>query len=338
MGISVVLVRTLAEAVARSGADVPSYFRDAGFDPQLLEDPLARVDVPLYDRLQELALARTGDAALGLHMGEQASYSALGIAGHLGAQCRTLRDCALMLLAYFRVLTDTAPPTMEETVDRAIIRYEFVRSSEALNRLRPEFALARFMVFGRMFAGPDATPLEVWFEHDQPRYVSEYQRVFNCPVLFSQGCTAMVFSRELLESRQFHWDPHLFQMLRAQADHALTQASTHSIAARIHDLVAYSDADVRPEMRDVARHLGMTERALRRKLSEEGSSFREVLDDAMRERTLRLLKNPTLTLQEIAERTGFSEASALHRAVRRWTGQTPMQLRQQTAGGPKNDE
>jgi AraC-like DNA-binding protein len=327
MGISVVLVRTLAEAVARAGVDVNAYFRDANFDPQQLEDPLARVEIPVYDRLQELALARTGDPALGLHMGEQASFSALGVAGHLAAQCRTLRDCTNMLLAYFRVLTDTLPPTLEEQGDRAILRYEFVRSSDILNRLRAEFALARFMVFGRMFAGPDASPSEVWFEHEAPRYANEYQRVFSCMPLFEQGCTAMVFPRTLLEAKQFHWDPQLFQVLRAQADHALTQASQHSVGTRIHDLVAYSDADVRPEMRDVARHLGMTERALRRRLSEEGSSFREVLDDAMRERTLRLLKNPTLSLQEIAERTGFSETSALHRAIRRWTGLTPMQLR-----------
>jgi AraC-like DNA-binding protein len=338
MGISVVLVRTIAEAVARAGVDVAAYFRDAGFDPTQLEDPLARVDVPTYDKLQELAMARTGDPALGLHMGEQASFSALGVAGHLAAQCRTLRDCIQMVLAYFRVLTDTTPPTLEETGDRAIIRYEFVRSTEPLNRLRAEFALARFLVFGRTFAGPEAVPEEVWFEHDPPRYAHEYQRVFQCSVLFSQGCTAMVFPRPLLDARQFHWDPHLFQVLRAQADHALSQASQHSIAARIHDLVAYSDADVRPEMRDVARHLGMTERALRRKLADEGSSFREVLDAAMRERTLRLLKNPTLTLQEIAERTGFSEASALHRAVRRWTGQTPMQLRNAAVDKPLKKE
>jgi AraC-like DNA-binding protein len=329
MGISVVLVRTLAEAVARAGVDVNAYFREANFDPSVLEDPLARIDVPVYDHLQTLALARTRDPALGLHMGEHASFSSLGVAGHLGAQCRTLRDCVNMLLAYYRVLTDTAPPTLEESGERAIIRYDFVRANEVLNRLRAEFALARFMSFGRMFAGPDAGPEEVWFEHDAPSYAAEYSRVFGGTVLFGQGCTAMVFARTMLDAKQFHWDPHLFQVLRAQADHALSQASQHSIAARIYDLVAYSDADVRPEMRDVARHLGMTERALRRKLADEGSSFREVLDSAMRERTLRLLKNPLLTLQEVAERTGFSEASALHRAVRRWTGLTPMQLRSQ---------
>jgi len=335
MTISVVLVRTLAEAMARAGVELDSYFRDAGFDATLLEDPLARIEVGVYDRLQELALERTKDEALGLHMGENAGVAALGVAGHLAAQCRTLRDCTQVILAYFRVLTDTQAPTLEETGEDAIIRYDFVRSAEPrINRLRAEFALTRFIAFGRMFAGPDATPEEVWFEHATPSYADEYRRVFGAPVHFGSSQTAMRFSRALLDARQFHWDPRLFQVLRTEADQALSQANRESMAGRIHDLVAYSDTDVRPEMADIARKLGMTERALRRKLADEGSSFRDVLDTALRERTMRLLANPALSLQEVAERAGFSEASALHRAVRRWTSLTPAQVRARGLDSP----
>jgi AraC-like DNA-binding protein len=140
--------------------------------------------------------------------------------------------------------------------------------------------------------------------------------------------TGLSFPRELLEARQFHWDPQLHQVLRTQANQVLTQQTEQSIAARIHHLVAYADADVRPEMKDIARVLGMTERALRRRLAEEGSSFRELLDGALRERTLRLLRDPAIPYIEVAERGGFSELSAMHRAVRRWTDLTPQQVRQ----------
>jgi AraC-like DNA-binding protein len=126
----------------------------------------------------------------------------------------------------------------------------------------------------------------------------------------------------------------LHQVLRTQANQVLTQSTQQTIAARIHHLVAYSDAEVRPEMKDIARLLGMTERALRRRLAEDGCSFREVLDGALKERTLRLLRDPAVPLVEVAERAGFSEVSAMHRAVRRWTGLTPVQLRQKSQEEP----
>ncbi|MEZ5504636.1 MAG: helix-turn-helix transcriptional regulator [Gammaproteobacteria bacterium] len=43
----------------------------------------------------------------------------------------------------------------------------------------------------------------------------------------------------------------------------------------------------------------------------------------------RLLENPAIPIDSIAERLGFSEASAFHRAFKRWTGKTPSEYRDQ---------
>jgi AraC-like DNA-binding protein len=52
-----------------------------------------------------------------------------------------------------------------------------------------------------------------------------------------------------------------------------------------------------------------------------------------RERVEQLLLRPELTLRDIARRAGFSDERALRRAVRRWHGTSPVQLRERMLRG-----
>jgi AraC-like DNA-binding protein len=76
-----------------------------------------------------------------------------------------------------------------------------------------------------------------------------------------------------------------------------------------------------PDMKAVARDLGMSERSLRRRLTEEGVSFKSVLNDAFGTAATWLLTKQTI--QETAHAMGFSDPTAFHRAFKRWTGMTP---------------
>jgi AraC-like DNA-binding protein len=60
-----------------------------------------------------------------------------------------------------------------------------------------------------------------------------------------------------------------------------------------------------------------SDRTPRRQLAAEGTSFREILNSAVRERTLSLLRDRALSLEEVTERAGFTDPSGLYRAVRR---------------------
>jgi AraC-like DNA-binding protein len=96
-----------------------------------------------------------------------------------------------------------------------------------------------------------------------------------------------------------------------------------------------------PAMVDVARRLGVTERTLRRRLQDEGISFRELREQTLLTLACEQLASSDLTITEIAFATGFSELSAFHRAFVRWTGLTPTAWRdnkrgvQRTAGADR---
>jgi AraC-like DNA-binding protein len=72
----------------------------------------------------------------------------------------------------------------------------------------------------------------------------------------------------------------------------------------------------------------MSPRTLQRRLAEEGTTFQKILESLRRNLCLRHLKSARLPLSEIAYLAGFSDASSFNRAVRRWTGLTPLRYRQ----------
>lgn len=83
-------------------------------------------------------------------------------------------------------------------------------------------------------------------------------------------------------------------------------------------------------MPHAARKLGMSVRSLRRRLEQEGASFRDLIDDARRHAACYMLRDPELTIQAASFELGFASPSVFHRAFKRWTGLTPAQFREQS--------
>ena len=79
----------------------------------------------------------------------------------------------------------------------------------------------------------------------------------------------------------------------------------------------------------VAEKMYLSVRSLRRKLQECGTSFRKLLDRTREELARQYICDEGVDLTEIAFLLGFSEQSAFSRAFKRWTGQTPSDMRRE---------
>lgn len=125
-------------------------------------------------------------------------------------------------------------------------------------------------------------------------------------------------------------------------DHPLPQANPHACAlaeALCRDLVSSrrsrsgivehvrvhvaQQLEAGAPMAGVAAALGLSERSLRRRLSEAGTSYRSVLDEVRRAAAEELLADGSLLVEEVARRLGYAESSSLGVAHRRWTGRAP---------------
>ena len=129
-----------------------------------------------------------------------------------------------------------------------------------------------------------------------------------------------------------HSDPYLNDLLLKYCEAALAdrRGDTSQLRTRVENAISSLLPHGRVLVEDIARSLGMSERTLARKLSDEGLNFTEILQQLRRDLSVRYLDDRKLHVSKIAWLLGFNEVSAFTHAFRRWTGKTPSQMR--TAG------
>jgi len=118
-------------------------------------------------------------------------------------------------------------------------------------------------------------------------------------------------------------DRHTLEMCMAQCD-VLMQSSERrrGIAALVRTKL-FRDSGVFPTLSDMAAELDLHPRTLRRRLAEEGTSFRDLLNEARSTMAVDLLRNVGLTVEEVSTRLGYTEVSTFSHAFKRWYGVAP---------------
>ena len=87
-----------------------------------------------------------------------------------------------------------------------------------------------------------------------------------------------------------------------------------------------------PDAPTVAGRLAMSQQTLRRRLADEGATFRDLADEVRRDTAVASLVGGREPIAELSARLGFSEPSAFTRAFRRWTGDAPAVYRDRAGG------
>lgn len=196
-----------------------------------------------------------------------------------------------------------------------------------------EGMLALALLLGRGEVGAEFVPESVCFAHARPDRVSEQERVFGAPVHYGCPRNELVLARALLELPQRRAELRLLAILDRQLGNLLSGLPE---SRRFRDVVKRCMMDELPEREPVvaviAKKLHMSARSLQRRLQSEGTSFAEVLSDLRRDRALRYLQDQRISIAEVAFLLGFRDATAFHRAFKRWTGITPAKYRLCTKG------
>lgn len=252
----------------------------------------------------------------------------LGALGLAIKTAPTLRDSLIRVERYFRLVTDTVGYRLDETEALARFRIERRTAPHPAHDLRNECALAGFARNIKRFGGDDVEFQEVTFRHVCPTEVESYEARFGCPVRFEADSNAIVLPRATLATPNLLGDPAISDFLTAHLDVQLDGLrSEPTLADTLERQIAGALSTGAPSAAVAAKALGMSERTLFRRLSEEGQTYQAVLQRAQQSLAEKLLKGQDCSIAEIAFLTGFAEQSTFSRAFKRWVGTPPASYR-----------
>ncbi len=301
-------------------------------EPSILDQREARIAASVYVDLLELGLALSGDADLGLHLGEAVRPGHFGVLGYLLMSCATLGDALHRQARYAELVGSLGRVELADEPPRAghepLVRHSWEPLLPRQQRQLAEETLACWLRFGHWISGLEQAPVEVRFRHPAPADTTEHRRIFRCPVLFGQADNALVFPRRLLALPLGQADSQIQRTLDAYAGRLLESIRRgEGVLERARQCLAERLPEQAVDLEALAGELALSPRTLQRRLRDSGLSFSRLVDETRQQLVLHHLRDPALELADVASLVGFSETGSLARAFRRWTGQSLGQYR-----------
>lgn len=277
----------------------------------------------------EAAARLTGDDLLGLNLGVAYDLRASGLGGYAVIAAPTVR-AALRAAVRYGALRDTgAVHALAEGAGVARFRIEHRSARFRASRHATEFKAGMVLAAGLRWVGQGFRPAEMRFAHPRGASRPAVERRFGCPVRFGAAATEMLFASGQLDMPMRGADPYLAVLVGRHAEAALAGVGPlpGSLRGGVERTVTAALPGGVPTLEQVAEGLGLGPRTLARRLADEGTSYRRLVDALRRDMATNLLADPDLDLAQIAELLGYAEQSAFTNAFRRWTGQPPRRFR-----------
>lgn len=322
--VSTLWLKALLAAAEHQGLNQASLLQQAGLQAQQLQTG-QRVSLS-----KTLALWRAAEAAspvtdFGLAMGEWVKPTHFQLFSLVLLHSRDLADALEKTIRYTRILSDAGQFRIERQNHQALICYQPL--GDNFSRHQVDAVLALLRGFADWLACRRIPLLRADFCHERPSQLDNYQRIFDCPLHFSQPKNALLFSEHWLHEPLALEDTELAAMHEQMLEQQLISLQQPELRQQVENWLQQQPVlDVcRAQL---AQQLLISERTLQRRLSEQGLSFQALLDECRQQRAHERLTDSDDSMTDIALQLGLS-SSSFTRACHRWFAASPLVVRQQ---------
>lgn len=298
---------TTAECVAGSGLTVAVVYSE--------QEVAAEQEM----RVARNLIAWIGDVpGLGIETGLLYTAASLGVLGFAMLSSNTLRDAIRIGTEYLNLSSAFVRIGLAETRDAAVL---MIDDSDLPDDVREFFierdltALARLVQFAFTVEVPlELVSTRIRLDPQRCLLFTEQTGVHATP---DDSINEMVLPRALLDAPLTTADPDAMGACLERCEEILDRRRPRAgIAAAVRSLVL-ANPQVVPQIGSVASSLGLSERTLRRRLSEARTSYRALVDEVRDGVAVELLTTTALSVAQIAERLGYSESASFTRAFAR---------------------
>lgn len=323
-------MKTIVRALDERGLDGTALAAGVGIDVGNLDGD-GRAPQALVERLWKEAVGATADPAFGLFAATFVTPATFHGLGFAVVASPTFGAALARTVRYYRLINDndSVDASIEEASDRATLRVDVRPASEPVpEAIDAMFALV--VVMARRQLGGAVDPAAVSLRRSEPPRSDPYTELFRVPVEFGALQNRLEFSRDVFDLPM----PAPSEEFSRSADAVLAgvlERLDDSPVRKIQSIIAENLADGLPPQERVARLVGMSARTMQRRLSEEGTSYHQLVEDARRELALSYVREGTTSVTEMAFLLGYTSVSAFSRAFKGWTGRSPRQYANENA-------
>lgn len=324
-------VLAVKRAVEGQGVDAEALMREVGMDLGLLNDPLARFPARQTLAFWQRAIEATQDPLLGLAVARHINPLTFHALGYAGLASRDLADLFTRLARYFRIVSDAGELSFERVGRAGVLRMSgdarLLAETDAhaawgaVDAFMKSLLKACGALYGEGFA-----VLELRLQRPRPQDHTRYEQSMRVVPVYGSDDNALWMDEAVLTRPLPLANAELARVNEEAASRylrGLAQAQQDDVAVCLQQWFRERLPEGEPRQEDAASHLGMTARSLQRRLADQGTTYRAVLNEARHALALDYLRGARYSISEIAYLLGFAEVSAFTRAFRRWTGQSP---------------
>lgn len=317
----------LVAEMADQGVSAEALLQGTGLLPRQLDDPQARIT-----QQQKLTIFRNTKRLssvpdVGLRAGLRQRLSDFGVYGYAVVSSRTFGEAVMLGMKHVRL----AGPVLEKRFridgDTAVFEAHDRLDLGDVLPLATEFWFASILKLATCVLEAPMQSRRLLLPYPRPGHAAAYERTFGCPVRFDAGVMEWHFDAAVLPMPCPNANPITAGLCAQFCERMQGSLPDETDLSRSIRTACLNSRGEFPNAEEMAARLGLSVRTLHRRLAEQGQPYQRIVDDVRRSLAIEFLENTSLTVDEIAGRVGFSEASNFRKAFRKWTGHAPAHFR-----------
>ncbi|BFM14428.1 AraC family transcriptional regulator [Maricurvus nonylphenolicus] len=321
--VPVIYVKAMLDSALRNGCDLATLLEKANIAPEILAADKSRVPAESYSQLSREIIDTLQDETHGF-LGSPMRPGTFAMMGYACIHCPTLGQFLQRGLDFYHIVTDSLQ--LKLTVEDEIAHYALSHQGGASdpNNVMPISMLAIIHRLSSWIIGQNLKLHSVSFTHARPAHANEYNLLFKAPIQFDQPENCLQFSTSYLEMPNTQTEQTLEEFLSIPSLNLMMIPDYQNSLVEKIRLMIKKDVETHfPDLEWVAEQLELSSATLRRRLRTEGTSYQAIKDDIRRDTAIYYLSRGAFSIEQVAEKVGFTEATSFYRAFKRWTGVTP---------------
>lgn len=306
-----------------------------------LHDTATRMSVRHLLTGYKNAATLSRDPDFALKLGNNVQITSYGIYGFAMLSCPTHHATIDFALRYHELTCASANLGFRNDAGEAawtIRPVDEALGDPRLCRFIIELNATTIVALARDIVAPDYNPLWVKFSFPRPSTPMSYESIFRCEVLFDQEVNEIGIPPGWLEQPTQRADRVTFNTVGPLCEQMLSEERARAGLAGDLRRILVTNIGRFPKIEEIARRLGMSPRTLRRRLVAEGVSYASLLNETRAAIAKTYLRDSLLTIEDIADRVGYSDASNFRQAFHNWMGMSPSHYRRTYRSGGSNPD